>query len=280
MATRFIIASFLLLLPSVLRAQEVNNGSVSTGIETKAQLPRELLKADSLSSSYTFSNTASNLTPFGVGSAPATGHTFSYDFGSAGQIASWRSGHLYGMNSQTYNPMFGTIANVGVGAVQRLGDHWTFSANLNVNKYSLSQRFNTFGLSGSATYKASDNIGFTLFGNYESSPFFSPRGGLSSHGDAGGYMSVKTNNGKWGLDVGARSYYDPISGRWHNLPIVMPYYNLNGQKLGFDIGGLLYQLFRGMSESSAPRHAGPPVKGGGTPATGIIMPPRPVPVIR
>ncbi|MBR6286987.1 MAG: hypothetical protein IKR18_08395 [Bacteroidaceae bacterium] len=280
MATRFIIASFLLLLPSVLRAQEVNNGSVSTEIGTKAQLPRELLKADSLSSSYTFSNTASNLTPFGVGSAPATGHTFSYDFSNAGQIASWRSGHLYGMNSQVYNPMFGTIANVGVGAVQRLGDHWTFNANLQVNKYSLSQRFNTFGLSGSATYKASDNIGFTVFGNYESSPFFSPRGGLHALGDVGGFMSVKTNNGKWGLDVGARAYYDPISGRWHNLPIVMPYYNLNGQKLGFDLGGLLYQIFRSASQSSGGHHQGPPVPpGGGTPATGVLMP-RPMPVPR
>ena len=86
----------------------------------------------------------------------------------------------------------------------------------------------------------------TAFGNYESAPFWSNarRGG---YGAFGGYMTFKTNNDKWGVDVGAQNVRDFQTGRSATLPIIRPFYNYHGQKLGIDLGGLLYQLFENMS---------------------------------
>ena len=60
-------------------------------------------------------------------------------------------------------------------------------------------------------------------------------------------MTFKTNNDKWGVDVGAQNVRDFQSGRSATMPIIRPFYNYHGQKLGIDLGGLLYQLFENMS---------------------------------
>ena len=65
----------------------------------------------------------------------------------------------------------------------------------------------------------------------------------------GGYMTLNTNNGKWAVDVGMRQVYNSTTGRWDTVPIVMPYYNLGGAKLGFDFGGLLYGAFNKAKEA-------------------------------
>lgn len=270
---RYILFCLLSLFVLLLHAQENTTGGLSP-LDTKPlEISNSMISNDSVGTLHRFEHTASMLAPFGVGSAPVAGPSFDYEFGSGGAIATWRSGMLYGSSSQVYNRMFGTSAHVGVGGVQTLGKHWTFNANLSLNKYSFADRFNTFGASGSATYDASRNVGFTVFGSYQSSPFFGGPTSLRAFGGGGGYMSLKTNNQKWGVDVGAQTFYDPVNHVWRNQPIVMPYYNLNGQKLGFDFGGLLYQVFRGLSESNNRHHNGPPVNGG-TPATGSAGPPR------
>ena len=51
-----------------------------------------------------------------------------------------------------------------------------------------------------------------------------------------------TTDKKWGVDLGGKTEPNPYTGRLETTPIVMPYYNLNGQKLGFDFGGLLKSI--------------------------------------
>ena len=106
--------------------------------------------------------------------------------------------------------------------------------------------YNTYGGTAEVGYMINDNMSVTAFGNYESAPFWSNarRGG---YGAFGGYMTFKTNNDKWGVDVGAQNVRDFQTGRSATLPIIRPFYNYHGQKLGIDLGGLLYQLFENMS---------------------------------
>ena len=68
------------------------------------------------------------------------------------------------------------------------------------------------------------------------------------------------------MDVGMRRYYNAATGQWTNVPIVMPYYNLNGHKLGVDFGGLLMNVFQGMDKALNPNNYRP--RRGGE----IIMP--------
>ncbi len=108
------------------------------------------------------------------------------------------------------------------------------------------QAYNTFGGNATVAYMLNDNVSLNAFANYQSAPFWSGvhGGGLLVYG---GYMTFKTNNDKWGVDVGAQNIHDPVTGRNVVLPIVKPYYNLYGTKLGIDVGGLLYQVFKNIS---------------------------------
>ena len=52
----------------------------------------------------------------------------------------------------------------------------------------------------------------------------------------------------FGMELGVQRYYNPLRGGWETVPIAAPYFRFNnGAKFGFDVGGLLYEIFRDTS---------------------------------
>lgn len=172
---------------------------------------------------------------------------FANDMNQQGKIARWENGYLEGFSSYQTQPLLGSVRQGGATVTQHFGDRWKMSLSGMLMKYNEPwNAYNTYGGTAEVGYMINDNMSVTAFGNYESAPFWSNarRGG---YGAFGGYMTFKTNNDKWGVDVGAQNVRDFQTGRSATLPIIRPFYNYHGQKLGIDLGGLLYQLFENMS---------------------------------
>lgn len=176
---------------------------------------------------------------------------FANDFAREGEILKWYDGYVSGYSGMSTMPMLGSVRWAGAGVTQNFGEHWQATTGVTFQKYAVPwNAYNTYSFNGSLMYTINGNISVSAFGLYESSPFFSRNSTNRASMLYGGYMTLKTNNDKWGVDVGAQTYRDPATGQSATLPIFRPFYNLNGQKLGFDLGGLLYQLFHSLSVSN------------------------------
>ena len=62
---------------------------------------------------------------------------------------------------------------------------------------------------------------------------------------------------RFGMEMGVQRYYDAMRGRWETVPVVIPYYNFDKFKLGFDVGGLLYEILREVIFEKKDRGGGP-----------------------
>ena len=67
-------------------------------------------------------------------------------------------------------------------------------------------------------------------------------GSLGS-GHIGGSMSIVVSD-KFNLEVGANRYYDPFSKKWITRPVLVPTIDINGTKIGVDVGGLIYDIIQ------------------------------------
>ncbi|MGN0213359.1 MAG: hypothetical protein ACI4AH_00945 [Muribaculaceae bacterium] len=173
---------------------------------------------------------------------------FANDFTREGELLHWYDGYVSGYSGMSTMPLQGSVRWAGAAVTQNFGEHWQVSTGATFQKYAVPwNAYNTFSFNGSLMYTLNRNISVSAFGLYESSPFFSRNSTNRASLLYGGYMTLKTDNDKWGVDVGAQTYRDPATGQSATLPIFRPFYNLNGQKLGFDLGGLLYQLFHSLS---------------------------------
>ena len=174
-----------------------------------------------------------------------------YDFEREGKILSWDGGYVTGSSMQYTEPMHGSMRMAGAAVTQNFGERWQATAGLSFQKYNLPGNiYNTYGFNGQLTYIINGNLDVSVFGAYESSPFFSHVNGMGSSLNYGGYFTLKTNNNKWGMDMGAQAFRDPMTGRSKAVPIIRPFFNLNGQKLGFDFGSLLNGIFEGLSRQN------------------------------
>ncbi|MGM9804705.1 MAG: hypothetical protein ACI308_11085 [Muribaculaceae bacterium] len=172
---------------------------------------------------------------------------FANDFHRDGDIVKWDGGYVTGFSGFQTQPMLGSVGYAGASVTQQFGERWQATGGVSFNKYSVPwNAYNTYGFNGSVMYTVNGNMSLNVFGMYESSPFFS-RGSNGAMALYGGYMTLKTNNDKWGVDMGAQTYRDIRSGRSVTMPIFRPFYNMNGQKLGIDLGGLLYNIFQNLS---------------------------------
>lgn len=185
------------------------------------------------------------------------------------QPAPWLNGALWGYHGGFSN--YGAFGNMaGAGIVQQWGK-LTLTGNANLSKAMVNAVgvVNSIGGSAALSYSLGENASLTVFGGINSYGYMSPTPAATT-GYYGGFLTLNTNNGKWGMDLGARQVYNSATGRWETVPIVMPYYNLNGAKLGFDFGGMIRSLFESASESanSSAAHVDPNRRG---PA--IIAPP-------
>lgn len=163
-------------------------------------------------------------------------------------LIGWKNGVLIGNSSSFANlTNFGNKA--GITGIQHFG-RLSLSANASLSKSMVNGVgvVNSFGGSGSLDYYINKNISLTGFGGMNAFGILGSAPNMNTY-YYGGTVNLKTNNGKWGMDLGVQRVYNPMNGRWETVPIAMPYYNLNGQKLGIDVGGILYSLFRSASES-------------------------------
>lgn len=184
-------------------------------------------------------------------------------------LSSWDTGALFG-NSYSFQSSFSYGHAANAYLVQQF-DRLQLSGSLGVNKSLVNGYGITNGLSGSLNldYYLNRNVSLHAFGSAHYSGFLTPLPDFSTY-SFGGFVTLNTNNQKWAVDLGARTFYNPMNGRWETIPIAMPYYNLNGAKLGFDFGSLIYGLMRSAAESKV--ELGPD---GQDPRRGpvILMPP-------
>lgn len=99
------------------------------------------------------------------------------------------------------------------------------------------------------SYRINNHISFSAFGSYYSkAPFFGEAAYPYVYTpNYGGYMSISPSEA-WGIDLGARSYYDTIDRRMEVDPIVAPYVKIKKVRFQMDFGHAIKQgignLFR------------------------------------
>lgn len=172
------------------------------------------------------------------------GNIYSHDFSKSGTLSTWDNGHISGFSSHTSFPIIGNIGSAGFGISHDFTERFNFSGNLSFSKYSLPRfAYNTYTLAGQFSYRFNKNLSVTAFSYYESNRFINnnrnnPYGSINM----GGYLTAITNSNEWGVDMGVQRHFNPHKRKWVMVPVFRPFYNLGGNKLGFDLGGLLYQI--------------------------------------
>ena len=157
------------------------------------------------------------------------------------QLPRWATGFMYGYNGVERNFLYGYSAHAGMGIYQQLGRHWSVSGGLELNK--LSVYANTANFNGSVTWQPNRYFSTTLFGNYTTGSFGSALS-LSSYYQWGGYITLQTDTDlPFGIDAGARTGVDPLTGQWVT-PIIQPCIKLGGGKLGIDVGPMIQEAIR------------------------------------
>lgn len=151
-------------------------------------------------------------------------------------LLKWDGGKMTGFNGIELLPGFGSIATAGVTANHRFSDRMTFTGTAQLQKYSIF--YNNAAFAGMLTYDLADNVSVSAFGTYQTPSFMSMYRTRGVY-QYGGFFTLRTDDHKWGVDMGSRMEQNPFTGRQEATPIVMPYYNLNGQKLGIDFGGFI-----------------------------------------
>jgi hypothetical protein len=151
----------------------------------------------------------------------------------------WDEGRLTGYNSTELLPGIGGVATAGVTAVHHFSDELTLTGGAMLQKTGL--LYNTASVHAQLSYQLTDYVSVNAFGAYQSPSFMSTYH-TRQNVLFGGFVTLHTENKKWGVDLGEKTEVNPYTGRLEATPIVMPYYNLQGQKLGIDFGGLLKSI--------------------------------------
>ena len=151
----------------------------------------------------------------------------------------WDGGRLTGFNSIDMLPGIGGVATAGVAGVHHFSDELTLMGGATLQKTGI--LYNTASVNAVLSYQMTDYVSLNAFGAYQS-PSFMSMYHLPQQYVFGGFVSLHTENKKWGVDLGEKTERNPYTGRLEATPIVMPYYNLQGQKLGIDFGGLLKSI--------------------------------------
>ena len=131
-----------------------------------------------------------------------------------------------------------------------------FVASAVANKYWMpmqSQLYTQYGIGGTIGYDITNAVSLHAFGYYYAqnslvAPAFSPYVSTTSFGGFA-YISFSEN---FGIEVGARRYVNPMSGRWTTSPIVTPYFHVGKRhkvEIGLPLGELLKAAIRGDNDN-------------------------------
>ena len=164
---------------------------------------------------------------------------FRGDYHTDGIMKQFRHGTLIGSGGQTSLPGIGRINDASLGYQHAFNSKLALQVNVNAMKinmaHSTGQAFNTSGI---LSYHPSDQVTFKFFGSYDIGNSY----GMSTH-RYGATMSVDMSE-RFNMEVGVQRYYNAIRGRWETVPVVIPSYRFKKFELGFDVGGLLYEILR------------------------------------
>lgn len=166
-------------------------------------------------------------------------------------LAEWENGILLGSHGNEGAKGLYNANTASIYAIQNFG-HLQLSGNVSLSKIaSFYNLTNNGALNLSASYPLNRNISITGFGGIYQNGLFATGSRMGYL--YGGYISLLTNNGKWGTDLGVRRMYNPFAGVWETIPIFMPYYKLGDSKLGMDFGGLIYHFLQGAKDAKVNR---------------------------
>jgi len=170
------------------------------------------------------------------------------DYSTSGVIKQFRHSAILGSGSVETVMGMGNVGNASVAYQQMLGSRMVLTVGANVSKTTFTPMYDiSVGSTTSLSYMLNDRLSFTAFGDYTRSMTNS-----FSSLNVGGFASIGLSN-KFGLDIGASNYYDPMFRQWQTEPIVYPYFKLGGQKLGFDFGPLIKDVLINMFDKNKNR---------------------------
>ena len=175
--------------------------------------------------------------PYSINPSPM----FRGDYSTSGVWRRAGGGYLVGMGSQTSVPGIGRFNAAAFGWQKQLNDRLQLQLMADALKMNTAHfTGQSFGLSGQMVYQAQDRLYFRAFGGVDFGNFQ----GRPAYG-VGGTMGIGFTE-RFGVELGAQSYYNSLTGRWEVLPVVAPYYKFDKFKLQLDVGPILFEIIRGI----------------------------------
>lgn len=167
---------------------------------------------------------------------PMPVHWYSFPILKRGDyLPSWSTGQLFGAHGVYGDYLNGYSSYTQMGLRQTMGEYWTLDASVSLQK---SLYYNAASFNTSVNWHPSKYFEFTAFASYMPGSFLSQMQGMPAF-HWGGYATFQTDTEvPFGIDLGARDYYDPFSGH-HVTPIVQPFIKIGNSKLGFDFGPMI-----------------------------------------
>lgn len=164
---------------------------------------------------------------------------FQGDYSTGGVIRQMPQGAFIGSGEQT------TVPGIGRFNTASFGYQHVFSRKLMVKLHANAMKINmdrlvaqTFGVSGDMVYRPVERVAFKVFGSYDVGNSY----GMSTH-RYGATVSFDMSE-RFGMEVGAQRYYNALRGNWETVPVAIPYYRFDKFTLGFDVGGVVYEILR------------------------------------
>lgn len=162
-------------------------------------------------------------------------------------LANWESGSLTAAGQTGVMPGMMNTESGEIIFRQRVGN-FILDAYGAANHYGYFHGMETqWGFGGSLTYQLADNVALTAFGAYYTSTGIMQPAlmGYVNYPMYGGYVNYRFKHSRFGVKLGAQSYYDPLRKAWQVQPIAMPYFHFKGgADMGIDLGGILYHLLQ------------------------------------
>ena len=168
---------------------------------------------------------------------------FRGDYSTSGVLGRAGGGYFVGAGSQISVPGIGRFNAAALGWQKQLNDRLQLQVMADAVKSNTAHfTGQSFGLSGQMFWQAQDRLYFRTFGGMGFGDFR----GRPVYG-FGGTVGFDVTE-RFGMEMGAQSYYNSLTGRWEVLPVVAPYYKFNKFKLQMDFGPILLEVIRGVIE--------------------------------
>lgn len=240
----------LFLIPQILFAQE---DSARFARDTVRMNPvgepelfsRGLLPEKKVGTPLLYSKNPNRLPEFSLKETPHLPYQtnpsllFRGDYRTSGILKQFSNAALFASGGQTSVPGIGRFNEASLGYEQELNQKLALQLSMNALKINMAHfAGQSFSASGALIYQASDRVAFKVFGSYDIGNSY----GMSTD-RYGATMSLDMSD-RFGMEMGVQRYYNEFRGQWETVPVAIPYYKFDKFKLGFDVGGLLYEILR------------------------------------